>query len=642
MNYQSLLIANRGEIAVRIMRTAQSMGIKCIAVYVNDDANSPHVHLADEAVKIADDGYLNANAIIEAAKKSKAEAIHPGYGFLSENAQFARKVLKEKIVWVGPSPKVISLMGDKLKAKELAIKAGVPTLPMSENIKNIDKLGLPLLIKAAAGGGGKGMRIVKEKKMLNEALKGAKREALSGFGDDRVFIERYVEKSRHIEIQILGDSHGNVVHLGERECSIQRRHQKIIEESPSPRISNQVRDAMGDAAVKLAKSIKYQSAGTVEFLFDDKTDEFWFLEVNTRLQVEHPVTEEVTGIDLVAEQLKIARGDELEFIQDDIEWYGSAIEARLYAENPENNFLPETGTMYVFEKGLNDHETRWDSGITSGSKIGTNFDPMLAKVISYGDSRLDAANKLAKSLEDSHIDGVITNRDFLIATLRSKEFLAGDTTTDFIDKVKPETKKLLSDEEIQRALAGATLWLQEINRNNMPVLENVSSNWTNGRLPLQYTKLLFRETEYKVKYSVKNNVFNIFSKKAEIIESDEIGIDFIFDGLRSFSRVSQYKNNLVIHMPYGDISLKILPRFEIASVMVEQGSMIAPMPGKVVELKVKKGKKVKAGDVLVILEAMKMEHTIRASEDGVIDKVMISKDDQVENGAVLLILNSKK
>jgi len=267
---------------------------------------------------------------------------------------------------------------------------------------------------------------------------------------------------------------------------------------------------------------------------------------------------------------------------------------------------------------------------------------MLAKVISYGDSRLDAANKLAKSLEDSHIDGVITNRDFLIATLRSKEFLAGDTTTDFIDKVKPEAKKLLSDEEIQRALAGATLWLQEINRNNMPVLENVSSNWTNGRLPLQYTKLLFRENEYKVKYSVKNNVFNIFSKKAEIIESDETGIDFIFDGLRSFSRVSQYKNNLVIHMPYGDISLKILPRFEIASVMVEQGSMIAPMPGKVVELKVKKGKKVKAGDVLVILEAMKMEHTIRASEDGVIDKVMISKDDQVENGAVLLILNSKK
>ena len=262
MNYQSLLIANRGEIAVRIMLTAQSMGIKCIAVYVNDDKDSLHVQLADEAVKIEDNGYLDANAIIEAAKKSNAEAIHPGYGFLSENAKFARKVLKEKIIWVGPSPKVISAMGDKLKAKELAEKAGVPTLPMSENVKNITKLGLPLLIKAAAGGGGKGMRIVKDKKMLNEALKGAKREALAGFGDDRVFIERYVEKSRHIEIQILGDSHGNIVHLGERECSIQRRHQKIIEESPSPRISNQIRNAMGNAAVKLAKSIPVTSSVT--------------------------------------------------------------------------------------------------------------------------------------------------------------------------------------------------------------------------------------------------------------------------------------------------------------------------------------------------------------------------------------------
>ena len=642
MNYQSLLIANRGEIAVRIMLTAQSMGIKCIAVYVNDDKDSLHVQLADEAVKIEDNGYLDANAIIEAAKKSNAEAIHPGYGFLSENAKFARKVLKEKIIWVGPSPKVISAMGDKLKAKELAEKAGVPTLPMSENVKNITKLGLPLLIKAAAGGGGKGMRIVKDKKMLNEALKGAKREALAGFGDDRVFIERYIEKSRHIEIQILGDSNGNIVHLGERECSIQRRHQKIIEESPSPRISNQIRNAMGNAAVKLAKSIKYESAGTVEFLFDDQTDEFWFLEVNTRLQVEHPVTEEVTGIDLVAEQLKIARGDELEFVQDDIEWHGSAIEARLYAENPENNFLPETGTMFVFEKGLNDYDTRWDSGISSGSKIGTNFDPMLAKVISHANSRVDAVNKLAKSLEDSHIGGVITNKDFLIATLRSKEFLDGNTTTDFIDKVKPETKKQLSEIDIERALAGATLWLQEINRNSSPVLGNISSNWTNGRLPLQYTKLLFRGDEYKVKYSYKNNIFNIFEKKAEIIECDEMGIDFIFNGLRSFSRVSQYKNNLVIHMPFGDISLKILPRFEMTSSIVEKGGMIAPMPGKVVDLKVKKGKKVKAGDILVILEAMKMEHTIRASEDGVIDKVMIAKGDQVENGAVLLILNSNK
>ena len=617
------------------------MGIKTIAVYEEADSNATFVSMSDVAVKLKN-GYLDADEIVDAAKKTGADAIHPGYGFLSENSIFARKVIRNNIIWIGPTPHVIKVMGDKIKAKELAIKANVPTLEKAESIKDSKQLGFPLLIKAAAGGGGKGMRIVNNKNELKDAVAAAKREAKAGFDDERVFIEKYIKKSRHIEIQILGDSHGNIVHLGERECSIQRRHQKIIEESPSPRISNQIRNAMGNAAVKLAKSIKYESAGTVEFLFDDQTDEFWFLEVNTRLQVEHPVTEEVTGIDLVAEQLKIARGDELEFVQDDIEWHGSAIEARLYAENPENNFLPETGTMFVFEKGLNDYDTRWDSGISSGSKIGTNFDPMLAKVISHANSRVDAVNKLAKSLEDSHIGGVITNKDFLIATLRSKEFLDGNTTTDFIDKVKPETKKQLSEIDIERALAGATLWLQEINRNSSPVLGNISSNWTNGRLPLQYTKLLFRGDEYKVKYSYKNNIFNIFEKKAEIIECDEMGIDFIFNGLRSFSRVSQYKNNLVIHMPFGDISLKILPRFEITSSIVEKGGMIAPMPGKVVDLKVKKGKKVKAGDILVILEAMKMEHTIRASEDGVIDKVMIAKGDQVENGAVLLILNSNK
>ena len=303
---------------------------------------------------------------------------------------------------------------------------------MTSNEKEAKKIGYPLLIKAAAGGGGKGMRVVTDKKDLKESLEGAKREALSGFGDERVFIERYVEKSRHIEIQILGDSHGNVIHLGERECSIQRRHQKIIEESPSPRITEEIRFAMGNAAVDLAKKIKYESAGTVEFLFDDKSGEFWFLEVNTRLQVEHPVTEEVTGIDLVAEQIKIARGEELQYSQEDIEWTGSSIEARLYAENPNNDFLPETGKMFAYEQAENDFMTRWDSGVHKDSVIGTNFDPMLAKVISYGETREDAARLLAKSLEDSHIGGVITNKDFLIATLRSDEFLKGNTTTDSV------------------------------------------------------------------------------------------------------------------------------------------------------------------------------------------------------------------
>ena len=362
MIFNSLLIANRGEIACRIIKTAKEMGIRSIAVYVDADKDALFVKEADESIRLDDGGYLDSKEIISAAKKSGAQAIHPGYGFLSENASFARKVKKEGIVWVGPSPHVISVMGDKLKAKELAIKANVPTLPMTSKPSEAKTIGYPLLIKAAAGGGGKGMRIVEKEKDLKESISSAQREAKNGFNDDRIFIERYVEKSRHIEIQILGDSNGNVVHLGERECSIQRRHQKIIEESPSPRISNDTRKKMGEAAVKLAKKIKYESAGTVEFLFDDKTEEFWFLEVNTRLQVEHPVTEEVTGIDLVCEQLKIARGETLGFNQSEISFSGSSIEARLYAEDPNNEFLPEIGTLIAFEKS-NSADARWDTGV---------------------------------------------------------------------------------------------------------------------------------------------------------------------------------------------------------------------------------------------------------------------------------------
>ena len=436
MTFHKLLIANRGEIACRIIKTAHEMGIACVAVYTEADSHSPFVKMADEAVKLSDT-YLNGKEIIEAAKQTGAEAIHPGYGFLSENAKFSRDVLKADLIWVGPSSKVITSMGDKLKAKDIAEKAGVPTLPMTIDPKKANTIGYPILIKAAAGGGGKGMRIVESKKDLKESIAGAQREAKTGFGDDRVFIERYVASSRHIEIQILGDSHGNVVHLGERECSIQRRHQKIIEESPSPRVDTKMREKMGEAAIKLAKKLKYESAGTVEFLVDDKTGEFWFLEVNTRLQVEHPVTEEVTGKDLVYEQLRIARGEKLGYSQEDISWTGSSIEARLYAEDPANDFLPATGTLIAYESDTN-IDARWDTGIEQGSIVGTDFDPMLAKVITKGKTRTDAANKLALALENLHIGGVTTNRDFLVSSLRSKEFLKGKTTSDFLEKAKPE------------------------------------------------------------------------------------------------------------------------------------------------------------------------------------------------------------
>jgi len=641
MIFNSLLVANRGEIAIRIIETAHEMGIRCIAVYVDADANAPFVRAADEAVHLPDGGYLNSDLIIDAAKKTGAQAIHPGYGFLSENAAFARKVKKENIVWVGPSPHVISVMGDKLKAKELAVKADVPTLPMTSKTSEANNIGYPLLIKAAAGGGGKGMRIVKSKKDLKEAIKGAQREAKSGFGDDRVFIERYVEKSRHIEIQILGDSYGNIVHLGERECSIQRRHQKIIEESPSPRVSPEVREAMGKAAVKLAKKIKYQSAGTVEFLFDDKTDEFWFLEVNTRLQVEHPVTEEVTGMDLVYEQLRIARGEELGYLQEDIICEGHSIEARLYAEDPNNDFLPETGTLIAFEEDY-EAEARWDSGVESGSIIGTSFDPMLAKVIAYGASRSDAAAKLARALESAHIGGLKTNRDFLIATLKTKEFLEGDTTTDFIERVKPPRVLELNEDEINHVTAIAALWIQGINRVNDGVLGHLPSGWTNGRIPKQNIKFNYKEEEINVTYKAnKDGSFNIHnSSNAFVYEYFEDGIDIEFNGRRNFSKITTSNNKILVHMPYGDILLDIVPRFMVPGMEVQAGGLVAPMPGRVIDLKVKKGSKVKAGDTLVILEAMKMEHSIKATENGVISDLFISSNDQVENGALLMVLKS--
>jgi propionyl-CoA carboxylase alpha chain len=642
MNFNSLLIANRGEIACRIIRSAHEMGIRCIAVYVDADRDAPFVKEADESIHLPNGGYLDGNVILEAAKKSGAQAIHPGYGFLSENAIFARKVIKEGLVWVGPSAHVISVMGDKLKAKELAIKANVPTLPMTSNPREAKNIGYPLLIKAAAGGGGKGMRIVADKKDLKESIVSAQREAKSGFGDERVFIERYVEKSRHIEIQILGDAHGNIVHLGERECSIQRRHQKIIEESPSPRVSDEIRTAMGDAAVMLAKKIKYQSAGTVEFLFDDKTGEFWFLEVNTRLQVEHTVTEEVTGIDLVCEQLRIARGEDLGYEQGDIEFNGSAIEARLYAEDPNNDFLPEIGTLIAFEDGY-DADARWDSGVTSGSIIGTDFDPMLAKVISYAPTRIDAAGKLARALESAHIGGVKTNRDFLIACLRSDEYLNGDTTTDFIDRVKPPRALNLSSEEIQHVTSLAALWIQKTNKENTSLLKFMPSGWTNGRLPKQNVTFLLNEESYKVEYKYKRDLGFIFdsNKVAKIHDQNEFGLDVEFDGKRHFSRITMLDDQVLVHMPYGDVMLKIKPRFVMPGLEIKAGGLVAPMPGKVIDLKVKKGSKVKVGDTLIILEAMKMEHSIKASENGIVSDLLVSANDQVENGALLMIVDPK-
>ena len=639
MSFNSILIANRGEIACRIMQTAQNMGIKCIAVYVDADADAPFVKMADESVLLSS-SYMDSDAMLSAAKQTGAEAVHPGYGFLSENAAFARKVKNNNLIWIGPSANVIKVMGDKLKAKELAEKSGVPTLPMAADLKDAKDLGYPLLIKAAAGGGGKGMRVVTSPKNLKESVVSAQREALSGFGDDRIFIERYVKKSRHIEIQILGDEHGNIVHLGERECSIQRRHQKIIEESPSPKVDPFLREQMGEAALKLAKKIKYCSAGTVEFLMDDNTGEFWFLEVNTRLQVEHPVTEEVTGIDLVYEQIKIARGEELEFTQDDISWHGHSIEARLYAEDPGNNFLPEVGTLIAYDTEMAG-DIRWDSGVEQGYKVGTDFDPMLSKVIAWAPNRIDAINKLARGLEKAHFGGVKTNRDFLISCLRNESFINGNTTTDFIEREKPNGEQVLSENQIFNASAAIALWIAMGNRASDEVTDFMPSNWTNGRMPYQRIKLMILKNEIEIKYQLKRSgLFEVMGTNCKIHAVDESGIDVEVGSHRFFAQVTRANDQILINMPFGDLDAVIVPRFIEPGNEVPEGGLVAPMPGKVIEVKVKKGDKVKAGDTLIIIEAMKMEHSIKATENGKVTKLMVSLNQQVDNGATLLVLDS--
>ena len=638
MKINSILIANRGEIACRIIRTANEMGIKTIAVYEEADSNATFVSMSDVAVKLKN-GYLDADEIVDAAKKTGADAIHPGYGFLSENSIFARKVIRNNIIWIGPTPHVIKVMGDKIKAKELAIKANVPTLEKAESIKDSKQLGFPLLIKAAAGGGGKGMRIVNNKNELKDAVAAAKREAKAGFDDERVFIEKYIKKSRHIEIQILGDQHGNVIHLGERECSIQRRHQKIIEESPSPKLDDELREQIGNAAVKLAKKIKYQSAGTVEFILDENTNEFWFLEVNTRLQVEHPVTEEVTGVDLVRAQINIAKNEYLELKQKDVEFNGHALEVRLYAENPNNDFLPETGKIVCYEPYKN-KSIRWDSGVQKGYEVGTNFDPMLSKVISWAPNRTDACLQLATALEKSCIGGVKTNKDFLVECIRHPEFLAGNTTSDFIEIQSPNRKKVLNDHDKNNLMIAGALWISQTNIKNKNKLRFIKHAWTNGRLPHQNISFQFENEIHQIKYSyINKESISILEKNVEIISFDNEMLECVIDDIRSQYQIYRDEDRLFVFDSFNDIQLKVLPRFVDPSTSSIEGGLLAPMPGKISEVLIKKDQKVKAGQSLMIIEAMKMEQTIKSPNAGKISKIMVKKGQQVENGESLLVID---
>jgi propionyl-CoA carboxylase alpha chain len=661
-----LLVANRAEIARRIFRSAHDMGIATVAVFADSDREAPFVGEADQAIALGGrtsaESYLDVGKILDAARRSGADAIHPGYGFLAENADFARQVGEAGLVWVGPTPEAIAAMGDKLSAKKLMREAEVPTLEAEPVAAGDDlaaaaeKIGYPLLVKAAAGGGGKGMRVVESADELQAAVEGAQREAGASFGDDTIFLERWLQSSRHVEIQLLGDQHGNLVHCFERECSIQRRHQKIIEEAPSPAVDADLRNRMGQAAVAAGRAIGYSSAGTVEFLLAG--DEFFFLEVNTRLQVEHPVTEAITGLDLVREQLRVAQGEELGYGQDDLQISGHAVEARLYAEDPANDFLPATGTLVHWQPSPSTH-ARYDSGVESGSEVGIDFDPMLAKVIVHAPTRREAALRLARALETTRVQGLVTNRDFLVATLRTPEYLAGDTTTDFIERVGPPTTRTPTATDLIEAAVVSAMAAQHERRRNATLLAGVQSGWRNTVMPPEvvvYEAAGEPELQIEVAYRVRRD--DHFFVQAEVAREDEsveqaqhvvevrscegTTIELEIDGRRiTATHVVEGDRNL-IHSPQGDVELRELPRFPIAGAAAVAGGLVAPMPGKVISTHVAAGDEVEEGQLLIVLEAMKMEHQVRAPEAGVVAELRVSAGEQVENGELLVVLGQQE
>ncbi|MFI5036069.1 MAG: acetyl/propionyl/methylcrotonyl-CoA carboxylase subunit alpha [Acidimicrobiales bacterium] len=635
----TLLVANRGEIARRVIRAARSLGMRCVAVFVDADADAPFVADADEAIRLAS-GYLDGDALLDAARRSGAEALHPGYGYLAENAAFAAAVVGAGLRWIGPPPEVIAAMGDKISAKTRATEAGLAVLASSEDPADAATIGYPLLVKAAAGGGGKGMRVVTEPAQLDDALAGAQREAAAAFGDGRVFLERYIARSRHVEVQILGDHHGNLVHLGERECSIQRRHQKLIEESPSPGLDDRRRAALGEAAVALARHIGYRSVGTVEFLVDEETGDYFFLEVNTRLQVEHPVTELVTGVDLVRAQLIAAFDAPLEFTQADVTTTGWAIEARLCAEDPAAGFLPATGTLAAFEPAA-EPRVRWETGVAAGSRVTVDFDSLLAKVIAHAPTRHEAATTLARALERIHLGGVRTNRDFLAATLRHPAFLAGDTTTDFVERHDPPRSLAASSEELWRAAVAGALWLQGEHRANAVVLAAVPSGWRNARLPRQRVSLRHGDLRIDVDYAARRDgSFDVGDgARARVHHWNTREIDLELDGRRARSRVTHLDGALYVQCARGTVDFALVPRFVVPGAEVIHGGLIAPMPGVITEVRVAAGAAVEPGETLIVMEAMKMEHVITAPHAGTVTEVLVVVGRQVASGTALLTLD---
>jgi 3-methylcrotonyl-CoA carboxylase alpha subunit len=651
--FAKILIANRGEIACRVARTARRLGLRTVAVYADADRDALHVRIADEARRV--ESYLDIAAVIAAARDSSAEAIHPGYGFLSENAEFAAACRAAGVVFVGPTPEAIAAMGDKAAAKRLMEKAGVPLVPGYHGEKQdaaflekeAARIGFPVLIKPSAGGGGKGMRVVNDKASFAKELDASKREAKSSFGDDRVLIERYLERPRHIEVQVFGDTQGNVVHLFERDCSVQRRHQKILEEAPAPNFAK--KGEIAAAAVAAAKAIAYTGAGTVEFIAE-QDGRFYFMEMNTRLQVEHPVTEMITGLDLVEWQLRVAAGQALPLAQHDIAQRGHAFEARIYAEDPERGFLPSTGRIVHLGFPSEGARIRIDTGVQSGAEITPWFDPMIAKLVVHGSTRASALARLRHALAQVEIAGVTTNVAFLRRVTASAAFEGAELDTGLIERNKEalfEKQKLKS--EFLAAAAFAELAEEErAARERAAASGDPHSPWhqvDGWRLNEESHHdfaFLEGETTHPVRLSFLDTGLRIEVNGASHTLSGERlpdGRVLVRLGGRAF-KARALRNGHDWHVFFDGDYRRLSLRQELAGVDLDagQGSLAAPMPGKIVKVMTKPGAKVAKGDALLILEAMKMEHTIAAPADGVVKEIHYGAGEQVLEGAELISL----
>ena len=660
--FKRILIANRGEIACRIIKTARRMGIATVAVYSDADRDALHVSMADLAVPIgpapAGESYLVIERIVAACRSTGAEAVHPGYGFLSERAEFAQALASAGIAFIGPNPAAIAAMGDKIESKKAAARAGVSTVPGHLGVIDDDRqaveiatsIGFPVMIKASAGGGGKGMRIANSAAEVAEGFERARSEARASFGDERVFIEKFIENPRHVEIQVLGDKHGNIIHLGERECSIQRRNQKVLEEAPSPLLDEATRRKMGEQAVALAKAVGYDSAGTVEFVAGQDRS-FYFLEMNTRLQVEHPVTECTTGLDLVDLQLHIAAGGRLDPEPPAVR--GHSIEVRLYAEDPARDWQPQSGTVHRLALPtapaefavLRETGVRLDSGVVDGTEVGVHYDPMLAKVVSRAPTRAVAARLLAATLASAEVHGVRTNRDLLVNVLRHPAFLAGDTDTAFFDTHGLDVLSApLADRQAEAVSALAAALADAAHRRaTASVNAGLPGGWRN--LPSQPQVKTFTGDlgEHEVRYRLGRTGldtagFDIGFETVVLLDLRPDRVVLELDGLRREFRVARYADAVHVDSGLGPVRLREVPRFTDPSTQVAAGSLLAPMPGAVIRLGAEVGDTVTAGQPILWLDAMKMEHTITAPTSGVLTELNVTVGAQVAVGALLAVV----